>query len=318
MLDQPRQRDSRDQLSRVLFDLSSTPLHTQRHETESASVIRSSSGSRQIRLNAISMPSFEDSSSTSSSDDDHVDASHHQALDPEAGRIHRLARQMSEAAPDPSSSSSAGRRRDREEVPVHHTMARHHHHHHHLDDDDDGDPGSDPPGWRSSQQRDPALRSRGYSGGVQLPPMMIQQSPVGYQVPLPPFVPHLYTFPDATEGPRRRGFSFSTPEPRSTRLLEATSALPPRSSLPQATRGGSSWKPTGAGGSFSVPLGDPAGGGSMARRLADSGGRPTAMDSSYLEDDILELSSRMVRGFIVKVARFALLLAFRLWLATAR
>ena len=37
-----------------------------------------------------------------------------------------------------------------------------------------------------------------------------------------------------------------------------------------------------------------------------------------MEDDLLELSSRIVRQFIVRVGRFTLLLAFKLWLVVAR
>ena len=43
-----------------------------------------------------------------------------------------------------------------------------------------------------------------------------------------------------------------------------------------------------------------------------------AWSASTMEDDLLELSSRMVRLFIVRAARFNLYIAFRMWLVVAR
>lgn len=43
-----------------------------------------------------------------------------------------------------------------------------------------------------------------------------------------------------------------------------------------------------------------------------------AWSSSSMEDDLLELSAQVVRGFVTRVARYPMYLAFRLWLAAAR
>ncbi len=53
-----------------------------------------------------------------------------------------------------------------------------------------------------------------------------------------------------------------------------------------------------------------------ARTLgAGAGAAPSA---SSLDDDLMDLSARVVRGFVTRVARFPMALAFKLWAAQAR
>ena len=229
--------------------------------------------SRRIRLNAVSMPSLEDSSSSASSScDDGSSVYENPDPDPEVDpdRIRRTARQMGEYRP----AVIAGERRER--IRRSGNWLEQDQDEHEGEEAIHGEVGADGQGSTPTRMSPEWRLARPRSlGRVPLPPMIPMS--LG-QVPLPPMIPHS---------------QFSTPVPPSRRspLLQSTSLLPPRSSFP------------------------------ASRSRAEAGGLMTAWQAdrdSTLEDDILELSSRMVRGFIVKAAKFTLLLAFKLWLTTAR
>lgn len=114
----------------------------------------------------------------------------------------------------------------------------------------------------------------------------------------------------AAHNPPNRGHPGASPRlPTATPTVSA-----PRYAFPEGSIGAVPHPGT----RYAIHTPYPASAASIGMTTQQTAAWHAAWSSSSMEDDLLELSAQVVRGFVTRVARYPMYLAFRLWLAAAR